>query len=440
MFGNVEASMIGHGGLTIGPHSIRRLRGEARAFVSPRKSEPGAAGESEGSEEEEEQGVRALPECWLSCDAEVIDMNQIAHTVVVKGFLRFAFRMQEVPTVQSLCEALGISSGWNYGVELPETDGFIRPINTEYMFFGSRTEGRPMMPQIFSDPSADDGGGVLVVNYSFQCELPFRPQPLYFPFDSQFLALRLNVRRHVWNVLASVPDWIPPQTVFVAPPLQCRLSNTMSSAWSLKGAFVDLVEAKPCFYIDLRRRSRYWIVNFLLPALILTLASACPTRVDASDLGTRLKLQIALWMGVFGMRYVIALSRPPSVTLTILDKATNAAVVAPFAGIGAHVLAHWVPSAAVAIDVCFATLVLGGCALWYGLWVPVTVWRARRHRAVMRPWDSAETREEIHGEEATKLVITSHSHAARQLTGGSALLLAEAGRKGRQTALGLKGP
>lgn len=358
----------------------------------------------------------ALPTCWMSSDIEVVTVNQVEQTYTIKGFIRFAFQAGKVPSVKPLINELGLIRGWNYGVELPETGGFNRPVNTEYMFFGSRSEEQPMSPQIYYGEGEDAEGchDVLVMNYAFVAVMAHALELRDFPFDSQFFGIKINVRRPYWDFLAVAPDWIPKKTPFIRPPLAVRLSPGLT-AWSLERAFVDCMNPKPVFYLDMRRRVRYWIANFMVPIMLMTLASTFSFAVNAELLSDRLDINMALWVGGIGLRYVMAIYMPPTDTLTILDKCSLVMFCMQFLVMASNVLALVTDEAtATMMDSLISTIIASTCLTFYCIILPAYVIRSHRTRARLLPWESQKTRKVFEGFESTKLLLNHDDPRVRK--------------------------
>jgi hypothetical protein len=221
-------------------------------------------------------------------------------------------------------------------VALKENPPNYLPVNQKFMFYNS-VEETIIYSDVFIEKTENKHCAIL--NYRIKATMMHDFDLMDFPFDRQYLGIKLNSREQFFNyvldtehVLAVIPS--SPKLSFVQSPFTSRVSFSLS-AFKLVAVFADLAPAdlapgaqadkpgKPLYYSVVERNSLYHYHVFVVP-MSFTMASSLiiliTDPVDDQNFGNRTNLIVTLFLALISLKYVLANSLPEGQQETILDE------------------------------------------------------------------------------------------------------------------------
>lgn len=316
----------------------------------------------------------------------IIDIDTIRHWFEVVGFVRLVF-YPDSDLVKELKISQGegneeiiliskMEEGKYYNVSIGENGpNGILPLNLKYMFYNSIKE-EVIYKDVFidkieipNDKNSQDNTKtkrlVATINIRFKARLQQRFDISKFPFDRQYLGLKVNVRE-TFDLLVTKTniDYYFQRQKYCATPFACKVAYSLSD-FKHVAAFADLApkffqevekndekenddkqsedkkegknveekQGKPLYFIVMDRKASFYYQSYIIPLIFLLVSLLLilvmnPVNEDSEDaFGNRVNAILSLFIALVGMKYVILQGLSEGEEQTIIDEMLNTSFV-----------------------------------------------------------------------------------------------------------------
>jgi len=230
----------------------------------------------------------------------------------VNGWLNFFWMDKDLESRPGVTKEKGLKI---------EDNGENQPINVDAMFENAveyELIGEPMFRY-------NAKNGVVSETIHFKATLSEEMELERFPFDRQYLTLRMCIRTKEFHCLSSPPDYVPNRL-----NMRSMVSFTSSpsvSGWTSYAPVVGFSQAagqsedlRITASLRVERQYSYWLYNFLFAVFIIVGMAPIAFAIGADAIAERMGIVLTLLLTLVTFKFVIAAEVPKISTLTLLDK------------------------------------------------------------------------------------------------------------------------
>ena len=253
---------------------------------------------------------------WFSIRCHLEKINLAEQSFDVDGWLNFFW-------VDPYIFEQGQGKSWEYSAQTAfiniEDDGKNQPINRHAMFENA------IKCQMLMDPvfRYNTKTGLIQETIHFKATFVEAMEIASFPFDRQYLSMRICVRTNDFECVEWPPDYVP-NRLNMRELASCTVSPAISD-WNMLSPAVGYSYASgqtDDLNIDvslrLERDAVYWLFNCLV--VFLLVAMTLTSFAFKDELADRIIVSLLLLLALLLFRVLLAANVPRSSTITLLDK------------------------------------------------------------------------------------------------------------------------
>jgi len=278
-------------------------------------------GVSEAPKEEKTIAVTPPPhhaeppkiDLWYALNCRLDKIDPVEQTFAVNGWLNFFWIDKELDTRPEVTLE-------KKTVKI-EDNGENQPINVNAMFENAVAYALIGDPVFRWNPK----NGVVSETIHFKATLSEEMELERFPFDRQYLTLRICIRTKEFRCLSEPPDHVPNRLNMRT--MAVYTCSPSIAGWSSMPPVVGFCKAagqsddlRITVSLRVERQYSYWLYNIVLAIFLIVGLAPIAFCIPPDAISDRMGVILTLLLTLVTFKFIIASETPKTSTITLLDK------------------------------------------------------------------------------------------------------------------------
>ncbi|KAI9031088.1 hypothetical protein DFJ74DRAFT_654605 [Hyaloraphidium curvatum] len=315
---------------------------------------------------------------WFSLNCRLESIDPVAQQFAISGYLNFFWEDAKF--------------------ESPDDDGANQPVDPDAVFENA------VEFSLFGPPVFRVRNSVVSEMIHFKAVLYEELELDRFPFDRQFLTIRICLKTKEFRAVSEAPNYVPDKHDW-----RSMASFTCSpsvAGWSAISPIVGTSvaagqsdELRITVSLRVERQWRYFLYNIVLIVFLIVCLSPIAFLMGCEDVGGRMSIILTLLLTLVTFKFVVASEIPKTPALTLLDKYFFVSYFALLLVVLQTVLGHLLaPARRVPVDRASA---IGLLVCWIAFHVQIV--NTALADGFSQPWE--ELKDEAAGKQARYAVL-----------------------------------